>query len=93
MGKPADERIGRGALTPFASVEDHALPGPQAKHEHVFHERFEQQPLYRVLDYQTLAVSDRGLRGQPGDVTSSAGCSSAHSALAPASTRHACLAR
>ena len=51
MGKPADERIGRGALTPLAGVEDQALPGSQAKHEQAFHERFEQQPLFRVLDY------------------------------------------
>jgi hypothetical protein len=55
MEKPADERIGRGALTPLAGVEDHALPGPQAKHEQAFHERFEHQTLYRVLDYQMLA--------------------------------------
>jgi hypothetical protein len=68
MGKPADERIGRGALTPLAGVEDHALPGPQAKHEQAFHESFEHQPLYRVLDYQMLADSDPGLRGQPADV-------------------------
>jgi hypothetical protein len=70
LGKPTDERVGRVGLTPLAGVEDHALPGPQAKHEQVFHERFEYQSLYCVLDYQTLADSDRGLRGQPGDVTS-----------------------
>ena len=93
MGKPADTRIGRGALTPLAGVEDHALPGPQAKHEQAFHERFEHQPLYRVLDYQTQTDSDRGLRGQPGDVASSPRCSPADRALAPGSTRRTSLAR
>jgi hypothetical protein len=70
MGKPADERSGRGTLTPLAGVEDRPLPGPEAKHEQAFHERFEHQPFYRVLDYQTPADSDRGPRGQPGHVTS-----------------------
>jgi hypothetical protein len=93
MEKLAYERTGRGALTPLAGVEDQALSGPQAKHEQVFHERFEHQPPYRILDYQTLADSDRGLRGQPGDVMSSALCSSAHRALSPGSTRRASLAR
>jgi hypothetical protein len=69
MGKPADERIERGAAMPACGCRGSCSARAQTKHKLAFHERFEHQPLYRVLDYQTLADSDRGLEQRAEEVT------------------------